>query len=47
MTLLEKELQYYKSQVDLLAGELINKDYSVAQLTNESLQMQSGFKLLA
>jgi hypothetical protein len=42
----ERELAYYKSKLDALTGELINKDYAVAQLTNESRQLQSGFKLL-
>lgn len=44
---LQKELAYYKKQLDRLSGNTIGKQYDFAQLSNISKKYINGFKIMA
>ena len=44
---LQKELTYYKKQLDRLSGNTVNNQYAFAQLSNISKKYISGFKIMA
>ena len=44
---LQKELAYYKKQLDRLSGKTIGNQYNFAQLSNISKKYISGFKIMA
>ncbi len=44
---LQKELTYYKKQLDRLSGNTIGKQYEFAQLSNISKKYINGFKIMA
>jgi signal transduction histidine kinase len=46
-TALEKELAFYKHQLNELTADLINRDYQMAEMSHEIRQMQRGFALIA
>lgn len=44
---LQKELTYYKKQLDRLSGNTVSSQYAFAQLSNISKKYISGFKIMA
>ena len=44
---LEKEVAYYKKQLDRLSGNTISNQYAFAQLSNISKKYNGGFKIMA
>ena len=44
---LEKEIAYYKKQLDRLSGNTISSQYAFAQLSNISKKYIRGFKIMA
>ncbi len=44
---LQKEIAYYKKQLDRLSGNAISNQYAFAQLSNISKKYISGFKIMA
>jgi K+-sensing histidine kinase KdpD len=44
---LQRELDYYKRQVDVLAGESLRLDYTISGLRHEIKQKRQGFALLS
>ena len=47
ITALQKELTYYKKQLDRLSGNTVSNQYAFAQLSNISKKYISGFKIMA
>ena len=41
------EVEYYKSQVNVLAGAIISLEYKIAEMSNEVEQMKKGLELIA
>jgi signal transduction histidine kinase len=44
---LQKEVDYYKSQVDAITGAVISLEYKVAEMSNEITQLRKGLGLIA
>lgn len=44
---LQKELAYYKKQVDVLSGNIISNQYALAQLSNVCKKFINGFQIIA
>ena len=44
---LERELNYYKRQLDKLSGDILNFDLTISGLRHELRQKRQGFALLA
>jgi len=44
---IEKELAYYKKQVDTLSGNIISNQYALAQLSNVCKKFINGFQIIA
>lgn len=47
ITKLQKEVDYYKKQLNELTGNVINQDYRAIEMMNEITQMRKGFALIA
>jgi hypothetical protein len=44
---LQKELAYYKKQVDILSGSLLSNQYAFTQLNNVCKKYINGFLIIA
>jgi signal transduction histidine kinase len=44
---LQKEIEYYKKQLNTLSGSAISRDYKIAEMNNMTKQMRTGFALIA
>lgn len=44
---LQKEIDYYKKQLNELSGVAISRDYRIAEMNNMTKQMRTGFALIA
>lgn len=44
---LQKEIDYYKKQLNTLSGSAISRDYRIAEMNNMTKQMRTGFALIA
>lgn len=44
---LEKELAYYKKQVDRLSGSVLSNQYAYTQLSNVCRKYINGFQIIA
>ncbi len=44
---LQKEIEYYKKQLNSLSGSAISRDYRIAEMNNMTKQMRTGFALIA
>jgi len=46
IALLKRELEYYKSQLDMYSGEAIRNQYNLAQMANQLTQLRNGFTII-